>query len=531
MASELVPLDEAAQLLKISPQQLSEMVSRKEIFPLRGSSPPKFKMDELQRVADERGISLAAAQDFSFMDETIQIDAGEVDLDQEKGEGPSSSILVSEQELGGSQSPSSTVIGDDEEGGDVRGDSDLVLGSEGDEMSRGSSLRLDALSDDEDSGSIKLADVSDLPLKTGSKTQAPAPPQAKAQAQAKALSDLHLSVEKGAPQKGAAGSDVEPTDSDLEKMGGSDLELTGDSDIDLGAEVMAGAGESDLLLAGASDVGPGDTGKLDAKAKKSDLEFATDDLEVSMADSGSALDLGDDDELVLEGESALDDIALAGDSGINLAKPSDSGIDLAMAEESGIKVAGDSGFMLEDEDALQLEGGSSSDNLALPEESAVSLDADLADPDAATQLKSDEDFDLTPVEGAVDDESDSGSQVIALDTEALDADAPTQLGGLALGPVDMEPVESVITEEPAEGFAPGVHPGAAAVAQQPQFPVQELPETPYSIWQVGSLAIVALMLMFTGILMIDVMRNIWSFDQPYGLSTSIMNSIVEALGI
>jgi hypothetical protein len=517
MASELVPLVEAAQLLKVSPEQLNEMVSRKEIFPLRGTTPPKFKMDELQRVADERGIALGAAgeaQDLSFLDDSLEISA-DVDLDEDKGEGPSSSILVSEQELGASQSPSSTVIGDDEEEAPDRGDSDLVLAAEGEERPQGSSLRLDAPAA-ADSGSIKLAGESDLAIKSGSQ----------AQAQAKApQSDLHLAE---------AGSDLEPTDSDLERMGGSDLELTGDSDLDLGAEVMAGAGESDLLLAGASDVGPGDTGKLDVRAKKSDLEFATDDLDVGMADSGSALDLGDDDELVLEGESALDDIALAGDSGINLAKPSDSGIDLATAEESGIKVAGDSGFMLEDEDALQLEGGSSSDNLALPEEmDVVALDMELADPDAATQLKSEEDFDLTPVEGAIDDESDSGSQVIALDTEGLDADAPTELGGLAVGPIEMEPVESVITEEPVEGLGgPAVPPGVATGTQtQPAFPVQELPETPYSIWQVGSLAIVVLMLAFTGILMIDVVRNIWSFDQPYGASTSIMNSIIEALGI
>src|SRR5690606_25659877 len=146
-------------------------------------------------------------------------------------------------------------------------------------------------------------------------------------------------------------------------------------------------------------------------------------------------------------------------------------------------------------------------------------DEELADPDAATQLKSDVDFDLTPVAGAIDDESDSGSQVIALDTEALDADAPTQLGmGLSPVPFGAEEGEAIITEEAVDaGFGapalvaePGVVPGAQ---QQPTFPVQELPEAPYSVWQVGSLAIVALMIAFTGILMIDVVRNIWSFDQ------------------
>src|SRR5690606_18697570 len=139
---------------------------------------------------------------------------------------------------------------------------------------------------------------------------------------------------------------------------------------------------------------------------------------------------------------------------------------------------GESGFMLEDDDALQLESDSSSDALELPEDvDVVALDEELADPDAATQLKSDEDFDLTPVAGAIDDESDSGSQVIALDTEALDADAPTQLGmGLSPVPFGAEEGEAIITEEAVDaGFGapalvaePGVVPGAQ---QQPTFPV------------------------------------------------------------
>jgi hypothetical protein len=533
MASELVSFDEAARLLRMTSQQLQEVVSRRELSTMLGSV-PRFRMDQIERYADEHGITLAApGEEVSFGDPTMEFESGEVELDNDIGGDSSSSILVSEVALGGAKGPSSTVIGDDQIAGGQ--DSDLVLAPESELKEESSSLRLTVPppggSNVKSDSGIKTATDSDLALIAAQRAKEEAEP-------AGHESDLKLAADSAA----STGSDVEPTDSDLEKIGGSDLELTGDSDLDLGAEVLAGAGESDLLLAGASGITPGDTGRLDTRGKSSDLEFATDDLDIDVTDSGSALDLGDE-ELVLDGESALDgDIALAGDSGINIGKPSDSGIDLANADESGISVApkGDSGFMLEDEDAMQLEGGSSADSLALPEDiDVVSLEEELTDPDAATQLKSDEDFDLTPVEGAVEDESDSGSQVIALDTEALDADAATQLGGPpGFAPIDMEPVESVITEEPADaGFAEtlpaGQQPGlvTAPYAQQPQFPTQELPEAPYTGWQVGSLAIVALMLAFAGILMMDVVRNIWSFNEPYGASTSIMNSIVSALGV
>ncbi|MBW3597874.1 MAG: helix-turn-helix domain-containing protein [Planctomycetes bacterium] len=548
MAGQLLPLEEAAKLLKVSPDALNEMRLRSDIPGVRTGSTWKFKMEEIERVADERGIALTpqAEEGEEPTADTEDASGGSIefqafDVEEETTEeGPSSSILVSEQELGKSQTPSSTVIGDDEPAGDsdlklasnlgeAESPSDLRLATEESDLKLASGAQAQAQAKATDSD-LRLAaddDAAAKPAAQGSDLDLAAP--AETPRAAAAESDLSLAEETA-----ASAGDVESTDSDLEKTGGSDLEVSsGDSDIDLGGEVMAGAGESDLLLAGAEDVGAGDTGKLEKKAKASDLEFAGDDLDLDVSASSSALDLGGDDDLVLDNESALEgDVALSGDSGINLTRPSDSGIDLAGADGSGISLAAsESGFMLEDEDALELEGGSSVDSLELPEDvDVVSLDEDLADPDAATQLKSDEDFDLTPVEGAIEDESDSGSQVIALDTEELDADAPTQLGAAALGGD-----EAIITEEDDAGFAPApaaAQPGLATAGQpQTQFPTQELPEAPYSVWQVGSLAVVALMIAFSGILMIDVVRNIWSFDQPYGASTSIMNSVIEALGI
>src|SRR5690606_36717664 len=97
----------------------------------------------------------------------------------------------------------------------------------------------------------------------------------------------------------------------------------------------------------------------------------------------------DDDELVL-GSGAGSDVTLgAGDSGINLGNPSDSGLSL--------------------EEPLELSGGSGAESLELGEDEMLDLDKSMGG--------SDDDFMLTPVEDGLDEESDSGSQVIALDSE------------------------------------------------------------------------------------------------------------------
>ena len=61
MAGKLVELQQAAKLLGITPDQLSEMRSRSEIFGYRDGATWKFKMEELERVADEMGVVLGGA--------------------------------------------------------------------------------------------------------------------------------------------------------------------------------------------------------------------------------------------------------------------------------------------------------------------------------------------------------------------------------------------------------------------------------------------------------------------------------------
>ena len=55
-------------------------------------------------------------------------------------------------------------------------------------------------------------------------------------------------------------------------------------------------------------------------------------------------------------------------------------------------------------------------------------------------------------------------------------------------------------------------------------------EAEYSVWNVVSLTFITLLLMVTGIMMVDLMRHIWSWQQPYTLSSAFMDTIVGMLG-
>ena len=119
--AKLIELEEAAQLLGITPDELTDMRSRNEVFGYRDGSTWKFKEQELERVAGQLGVTLGAAGepkapaadsgedfDLELSDDSIELDGIDISLDDEPGEGDS--ILVSEEELGKSDA-SSTIIG------------------------------------------------------------------------------------------------------------------------------------------------------------------------------------------------------------------------------------------------------------------------------------------------------------------------------------------------------------------------------------------------------------------------------------
>ncbi len=405
-------LDEAAQLLGVTPDELVEMRSAGEIHGYRDGASWKFKSDEVERLAADRGLGGGSDEDVD------------------------DSVLVSEESLGHSgETTSSTIIGKDEaEGSDLALSSDLALDSSGE-------LEIPA-----DSGID-----SDVTLVPGD------------------------------------GSD---SDVSLVPDPGSDKEIVADDSAVLGS----GTGDLDLTDASSDALGSSDLDALDDALALSD----DDDLVLSGSGSGSGTGTGSDLSLS------------AADSGIDLSSPSDSG--LSLEADSGISLQSptDSGLSLEDE-AIDM-GGSSISSLELPEDDEVSL-ADVA---ADSGVQKDEQFMLEPSDDMFADESDSGSQVIALeDSEAFEQEGMDgDLGG----------------DNFDELGALGAAPSAPVLAPSHGRP-GELAEAPYSVWNIMGLVTIALFLLLTGILMTDTVRNMWAWEEGRDVSTGLSEGITKAFGL
>jgi excisionase family DNA binding protein len=401
MAQKYYNVAEAAKILGLSPAEINEMVLRRELYGYRDGADWKFKTEDIDRVAAERG-------------------AG--------GHGDDGdNVLASEIELGQSDPGlSGTVIGTDR--GAANPDSDIHL----------------AHSD------VKLADSK--PDSSALNLQA---------------SDIHLGGAKAAaaPKPGDTAAGISTQF--------EDLDMTLDHDLTLEDSRAAGVPAAAPAKPAATPAPP--------TAAESAVDLA----------GGKKLD---DDDLVLGGSGAGSDISIGGDSGISLVDPADSGLSL----EAPLNLA-------KDEESLEL-----------GEDDLLGMASDV---NAVSGLKSEDDFQLTPMEDLSDgDDSESGSQVIALDTEGEGDEAATMVasGSPVAGLLDEDlgaepalaamPVTAAATElglaGPEDAMAAG---GAGAAA---------MPEAPYSIWNILSLVLVCMLLILVGMMMYELLRNMWGLQAP-----------------
>ena len=511
--AKFLELNDAAELLGVSPDKLVEMRSNGDIRGFRDGPSWKFKEDELERIKEELaagGLDDAAVPEGLSLDD--ESDLGFADA---PGDDDDESVLVTEEELGHSnEKTSSTVIG--KKGSDEPADSDLTLAPDG-----GSELTLGTdgseLSFDEGSDVAFLpeSEGTDLSLGGGSGI------------------DSELSLDEPAAEGGSGiGSDVTL----VPGLGGSDVSLVPDPGSDKTAPAASRpdsdilAEDSELTLDGP---GSGGTGNLELSAGTGSGS-ALSDLDMSL---DSELALSDDDDIVLSGSGTGSDLSLsAADSGINLSSPTDSG--LSLEADSGINLSSptDSGLSLEEE-PLDL-GGSSISSLELPEDDEiVGLDDAMEELDgldsAAEPVKKDEEFLLSPSDEMFMDESDSGSQVIALeDSAAFDQDAATMVPGEGAGQALL--AETAGLEQQLDSLESGGTPATpmTAPAPTPASAAADLPQTPYSIWNIMGLLLIVMFLSLAGVLMTDMMMNMWTWENDAGahdVSTGISKGLTKAL--
>ena len=422
MAARFLSLEEAAAKLGVTPDQLKELRDAGEIHGYRDGASWKFKPEEVDRVAAERGDG--GASDDLGLDDLLAIDDSD-DLDLgDFEELDDSSILVTEDAPQAEHESSSTIIGREGEDDDVVAEA----GSESD---------------------LKLAPSDGGSSESGSSES----------------EEFELSLDDSS--SGSSGDSVELVDS-------------GEIAADIGATIDASASGSD------SD---------DFALSDDDLLLEGDD---KLAAAAKDLALSDDDDLLLgagSGSGSDDEFELSsGESGISLAA---SDLDAVVLDESSSS-SGSDDFDLELSD----------DSMVVPAHASA---------DEPESLKPDEEFLLTPAEDLMSDESsDSGSQVIALDD--------SESGSADLSPVLVPAGAS----ESGEGVVPEMQPFQPA-AEGMAYPTEALPEAQYSIVMMIWLSILTVTLMALGMVMFDIVRNMWSWQGQFASTSWLTDALVSAL--
>ncbi|TWT95627.1 helix-turn-helix domain-containing protein [Neorhodopirellula pilleata] len=558
-------LEDAAKQLGIPTEKLIDLRSQGQVRGFRDGSSWKFPDSEIERLKDELpnlsgfGSGILAADGSGSKPGTIiggddsSLAIGDPILDDD-GSGSSSLELGMELPRNAGDSDVNLVAGDSGIGSDVQ----VVRGS-----SAGSDAPLDldefnisgpALSHDsgeldlgvsanDDSDEFNLGSSLDLAgseeLSLGDDTPTPGPKQASlsgldldSDESSDALADdsdadLDLGLVSGGDN--AASSLELMNDLDLQDSAssiGSKSHLSGDvlSELDLLAGESAGSGllsgDSENLL-GSSLLGAeegGSSGVDDALADDDDLIIADDDGDLVVSSMGS-------------------DISIAGDSGINLMSPSDSGLSL---ESEPLDLAGSSisaldlGAELSDGSGS---GGGSSDygSGLIPGDSGGS----------AVDFQADEEFQLSPSGIQLEASDESASQVIdieesesvevdsAFDSEAaFDGDvafdeAPVMDGGFDDGmgvadgqadAVGMDEEAGVVETAGRRSAAPG------SIGMPASY------EIPFTLFQTIGLLLILIVMSLGGMLMTDLIRNMWSYAEPAAPVSSLTDMLIDIAG-
>jgi excisionase family DNA binding protein len=306
--------------------------------------------------------------------------------------------------------------------------------------------------------------------------------------------------------RGVTDSDIRLADSDIAisdssktpippKKGDSDSKGKKFEELDL-------ALEDDIMLKDSSPALPTAKASSAPKPGSSIIDLTSDEPSVKAGSKSS----GSSSDLVLGGIEGGSDITLGGDSGISLVDPSDSGLSL---EQPVLNLAGTKG-----EESLEL----GEDDMLAPEAAPADL----------MSLKTDNEFLLSPLEESTDlqeSSSESGSQVIALDTEGADGG---MMGAGVEGMATM--LDDDITSQPALGIATsslGIPPSSLIEGAPLGQGTTVLPDAPYTWLQISGLAVCTVLLILCGMMMYDLLRNMWSWNEPYSVNSSLMDAILS----
>ncbi|GAA5506554.1 helix-turn-helix domain-containing protein [Novipirellula caenicola] len=450
--------------------------------------------------------------DLEVKKEPLEIDSGELSLAEPAISHDSAQIDLSIEPNAGSTGPVTDAelkeLLDSEPTNVLASESGINLGSDivGSGIDEGSDLSFAPISEEDSDDIVIGADDSELDIL---EDDVPTKSKGGSELKSSGMSSLELMDELDSPATGNKPSSMGLSGDVLSELdllgaeqGGSGL-ISGDSE-----NLLASSGLGSSLGLGALSSGAVIPGGDDA---------------LSLDDDDDLLIADDDDDLVID--SAEHDLSVAGDSGINLMSPSDSGLSL---ESEPLDLAGSS------VSALDLGGEISHGSGIGSSASGVGGDGSMVD------FQADEEFQLSPSGIGLESEIDSDSQVIEVEDSELIGE-PVDLGGDAFGDADAFGGDAFDAEAAPveEGFVEGEEVAAEGVgitstatrtktASGPT--AVSTYEVPFTLLQCLTLVMIIGVLSLGGMLMTDLLRNMWTYTEPSAPVSSLTDSLISLMG-
>jgi hypothetical protein len=331
----------------------------------------------------------------------------------------------------------------------------------------------------------------------------------------------------------------------------SSLEMMDDLDLTDSASSIGGIGSvsgdvlSELDLLAGDSVGSGllsgDSENLLGSSLMSVDDGGSSGVDDALADDDDLIISDGDDDLIVSGAGS--DISIAGDSGINLMSPSDSGLSL---ESEPLDLAGSSISALdlgaELIDGSGSGGGSSGYGSGLiPDDGSGS----------AVDFPADEEFQLSPsgIQLEASDESESqeidiensdsfgsgGFEDVPFEEAGVFEEepvfegvaAPVAAGGFDFDKSSEEPTfdaeEEAVAETPG-GIETSTRSAAASLGAPAAY------EVPFTIWQTVGLLLILMVMSLGGMLMTDLVRNMWTHTETAAPVSSLTDALIDVAG-
>jgi len=365
-------------------------------------------------------------------------------------------------------------------------------------------------------------------------------------------SDVRLVPDLG---KGSSDSDVrlagpEPS---FRAASDSDVTLIKDDTADHGLVSPSSGSHSGETAIRANPL-LGSSGEVPAGESSSDFELnpSSELIDALQPDSGSdfelsALDASDEFEATPLARPSDSDVTAADPnlSGINLSRPSDSGINLQSARGIGLGQADSIELApLSDEELKTTTpparpGKPKNAMSATPppavkkgekdifDDTDFEVDVPLSDDDSddkTVQLEAASDFDL--------EDADSGSEVFAIDEEAVDQNAATAMAPSAFAEEDEDEddgFDAAVSSEMASGWSSGDQATVGAERSSPAMVLARDADVEWSgIW-VGLLSVTAVFLLFASFVAWDMVHNLYEFNQG-GPASGLVRAIAGMFG-